>query len=71
MIENVNWSSCKVPVILALCNEICIFSTDFRKILKISIFMKFRPVGVEFHAERRTDGHDEAVSRFSQFCEDT
>ena len=30
-----------------------------------------RPVGGGklFHAERRTDRHDEANSRFSQFCE--
>jgi hypothetical protein len=27
--------------------------------------MKVRPVGSEFHS----DGHDEANSRFSQFCE--
>jgi len=32
--------------------------------------MKVRPVGGEmFHAGGRTDGHDEANSRFSQFCE--
>ena len=32
--------------------------------------MKIRPVGAELsHAEKRTDGHDEANSRFSQFCE--
>ena len=36
--------------------------------------MKMRPVGTElFHADRktdgRTDGHDEANSRFSQFLE--
>jgi len=36
--------------------------------------MKLGPVGAEFfHADRqkdvRTDGHDEANSRFSQFCE--
>ena len=36
--------------------------------------MKIRPVGAElFHAneqlEGRTDSHDEANSRFSQFCE--
>jgi len=32
--------------------------------------MKIRPVGAEFlHAERRTDRHDEASSRFSLFCE--
>jgi len=30
--------------------------------------MKIRPAGAElFHAERRTDEHDEANSRFSQF----
>jgi len=32
--------------------------------------MKIRSVGVEmFHADGRTDGHDEANSGFSQFCE--
>ena len=36
--------------------------------------MKNHPVGAElFHADRRSrgqiDGHDEATSRFSQFCE--
>jgi len=32
--------------------------------------MKIRPVGAElFHADRRRrTGHDEASSRFSQFC---
>jgi hypothetical protein len=30
--------------------------------------MKSRPVGAElFHADRQTDGNDEANSRFSQF----
>jgi len=39
---------------------------------QISNFMKIRPVGVEsFHANGRTDGHDEANSRFSQFCKRT
>jgi hypothetical protein len=35
--------------------------------------MKTRPVGAEkFHADRRIEGkHDEAKSRFSQFCERT
>jgi len=50
------------------------FSTDFRKILKYQNSMKIRAVGTElFHADRqtdrRTDWHDEANSRFSQFCE--
>jgi len=34
--------------------------------------MKIRPVGADlFHADRRTDRHDEANSNFSQFCERT
>jgi len=51
-------------------NKLGIFSTDFR-ILKyqISYFMEIRPVGAElFHTGGRTDSHDEANSRFSQFC---
>ena len=32
--------------------------------------MKIHPVGAElFHADGQTDRHDEASSRFSQFCE--
>jgi len=32
--------------------------------------MKTRPVGAElFHVDGRTDKHDEANSRFPQFCE--
>ena len=32
--------------------------------------MKILPVGAElFHADRQTDAHDEANSRFSQFWE--
>jgi len=35
---------------------------------QISNFMKPRPVGAEvFHADRRTDRHDEDNIRFSQF----
>ena len=42
--------------------------------IQISNFTKIRPVGAElFHAEShsdtRMDRHDEANSRFSQFCE--
>jgi hypothetical protein len=33
-------------------------------------FIKIRLVGAElFHADGRTDEHDAANSRFSQFCE--
>jgi hypothetical protein len=32
--------------------------------------MKIRPLGAElFDADKRADKHDEANSRFSQFCE--
>ena len=32
--------------------------------------MNIRPVGAElFHADRRAGRHDEAHSRFAQFCE--
>jgi len=50
------------------------FLDIFSKNPQTSNFMKIRPVGAElFHADRQTDGqtgrHDEANSRFSQFCE--
>jgi len=33
--------------------------------------MELHPVGAElFHADRRTDRHNKANSRFSQFCEE-
>jgi len=39
----------------------------FKKIFRS--FTKIRPVGAElFQEDGRTDGHDEASSRFSQFC---
>jgi len=56
----------KCPLFLSDLNETLIFSTDFRKILQISNFMKIRPVGAElFHADRQTDRHDEANSHLS------
>ena len=41
----------------------------FEKKSKISSFIKIRLMGAEFHADGQTDGHDEANSLFSQFCE--
>ena len=44
------------------------FSTDFRKNIQISNFMKIRQVGAElFHAHGQTDRHDDANSRFLKF----
>jgi len=54
-----------------------LFLSDFEFSVEISEkyidinFMKLRPVGAEFCADGRTDRHDEANSRFSQFCERT
>jgi hypothetical protein len=68
----------KYPLFLSDCNDTSIFSTDFRKSTQILNFIKIRPATAEFfHADGRTDGrtngqtdrHDEANSRFSQFCE--
>jgi len=40
--------------------------------IQIPNLMEIRPVGAEFfHADRRTDRHEEANSRLSQFCEST
>jgi len=49
-------------------NENWIYATDFRNIRFQK--KKIRPVGAEMlHADGQTDGHDEANSRSSQFCE--
>jgi len=46
-----------------------LLSTDFLKIQKQN-FKKILPVEAElFHADGRMDRHDEANSRYLQFCE--
>ena len=44
----------------------------FEKYSEVSDFLLVRPVGAKlFHADGRTDGHDEANIRLSQLCERT
>ena len=64
------WSSYKILVILVRFLMKLEFSRQiFEKGNEIQNFMKILLVRAElFHADRRTDRHDEANSRFSQFC---
>jgi hypothetical protein len=55
----------KYPLFLSYFSETWAFSTYFRKILKISNFMK---IGPSFPCGRM-DRHDESNNRLSQFCE--
>jgi len=74
MIKNVYWSLCKIAVILVIFERNLNFLDRFPKNAHISKFTEASPLGAElFHVDGRTDGqtdrHDEANSRFSQFCE--
>jgi len=69
-IENVYWSSCKLPVILFGLQWNLNFRDWVAKNPQISKFMKVLPVAAElFHAGGQTDTHDETNRCFSQFCE--
>jgi len=60
----------KYPLLLPDFNETLDFLEIFSKNNQISNFMKIHPVAAElFHADRQTDRHDEANSRFLQFWE--
>ena len=59
----------KYPLCLSGFKKLEFSRQIFKKSLNIK-FHKIRSVGAElFHADRQTDRHDEANSRFSQFCE--
>jgi hypothetical protein len=57
----------KYLLLLSDFNDACVFSTDFRKILKYRI--SWKSVQWEPSCSMWTGRHDEANSRFSQFCE--
>jgi hypothetical protein len=67
--KNVYWPSCKIPIKLVRFEWNWIFfGLIFERYSKN--FMKISPVGAElFNVDRRTDTHNEANSRFLQFCE--
>ena len=64
MIKNDIGLHIQYPLFLSDFNETWIFLTIFLKNPQTSNFMKICPVGADlFHADRQTDGHDEANSR--------
>ena len=72
IVINVYWSSCKISIIIVRFLRNFSFLDRFSKSTELSDFMKTRlTVSMLFHADRRTDRHDEANSRFSQFHEPT
>jgi hypothetical protein len=70
LIKNVYPSLGKVYFILVWFKRNLNFLSRFSKNTEISNSMKIRPVGTQLvHAGRRTDTHDQAISRYSQICE--
>ena len=69
-IKGAYWSSSKVPFFLPDFNESWVSSIYFRKIFKHRISWKSVQWGPSWfmRTDRQTDVHDEANSRFSQFC---
>jgi hypothetical protein len=71
IVTNVKSLHVKYLLFLTDFNKTLIFLADFGKKLKyqIAIFIKICPVGAELsNADRQTNRHDEASSRFPQFC---
>ena len=69
IIKNAYWASGEVPLFVSDFNELWIFRQILEKNIQISNFIKIHPMGAAFYANGRKDGHNEANSRFSQWCE--
>jgi len=64
-IENIDWSSCKVTVILVRFLSILNYVKRLAKNTQVPNFMKIRPMGSELlHA----DGHDRVIFAFRNFA---
>ena len=68
IIINVHRSSCQLPLILVRFYGDLNFLNRLSKNAHISDFMKIRPAGAKFYADRRMDRHDEANDGFPQLC---
>ena len=66
--QTVYFSSCKVPVILVKFQWNLIVSTDLKKNIQISNFMKIRRMGSEwFRSDGRTDGQRDVTKLIVAF----
>ena len=59
----------KYPLFLSDFNETLIFTTDFRQKPELNIKFNQIPSSASRVVSMRTDGHDEANSLFSKFCD--